>query len=93
MVDTAGTLVQSAEALRENGARRVFAACTHPVLSGQAVERINNSNLEKLIVTNTIPLRKNADSMDKLVVLSVAELFGEAIQRINKGLSVSSLFT
>jgi ribose-phosphate pyrophosphokinase len=93
MVDTAGTLVQSAEALKEDGALRVFAACTHPVLSGKAVERINNSNLEKLIVTNTIPLRNRMDSMDKFVVLSVAGLFGEAIQRINKGLSVSSLFT
>jgi ribose-phosphate pyrophosphokinase len=93
MVDTAGTLVQSAEALRENGALRVLAACTHPVLSGEAVERVNNSRLEKLIVTDTIPLRNKAESMDKFVVLSVAELFGEAIQRINKGLSVSSLFT
>jgi ribose-phosphate pyrophosphokinase len=93
MVDTAGTLAQSAEALKENGALRVFAACTHPVLSGQAVERINKSNLEKLIVTNTIPLNNKTDSMDRLVVLSVAGLFGEAIRRINKGLSVSSLFT
>jgi len=93
MVDTAGTLVQSAEALRERGALMVFAACTHPILSGKAVERINNSCLEKLIVTDTIPLRNKSDSMDKFVVLSVAELFGEAIQRINKGLSVSSLFT
>jgi len=93
MVDTAGTLVQSAEALRENGTLRVFAACTHPVLSGKAVERINNSSLEKLIVTNTIPSRNKMDSVDKFVVLSVAELFGEAILRINKGLSVSSLFT
>lgn len=93
MVDTAGTIVQSAEALREKGALRVFAACTHPVLSGKSVERINNSNLEKLIVTNTIPLRNRSDAMDKFVVLSVAELFGEAILRINRGLSVSSLFT
>jgi ribose-phosphate pyrophosphokinase len=93
MVDTAGTLVQSAEALIENGALKVFAACTHPILSGSAVERINNSYLEKLIVTNTIPLKDMPNPMDKFVVLSVAELFGEAIRRINKGLSVSSLFT
>lgn len=93
MVDTAGTLVQSAAALKENGALRVFAACTHPVLSGRAMERINDSSLEKIIVTNTIPMRNSSDSMDKFVVLSVAELFGEAILRINKGLSVSSLFT
>jgi ribose-phosphate pyrophosphokinase len=93
MVDTAGTLVQSAEALSENGARRVFASCTHPILSGKAVERIKNSKLEEIIVTNTIPLRNRTDSMDKFVILSVAELFGEAIRRINRGLSVSSLFT
>jgi ribose-phosphate pyrophosphokinase len=93
MVDTAGTLVQSAEALKENGAQRVFAACSHPVLSGKAVERVNNSSLEKLIVTNTIPLKNKSDTADKFVVLSVAELLGEAILRINKGLSVSSLFT
>lgn len=93
MVDTAGTLVQSAAALKENEALRVFAACTHPVLSGKAMERINDSSLEKIIVTNTIPMRNSSDSMDKFVVLSVAELFGEAILRINKGLSVSSLFT
>lgn len=93
MVDTAGTLVQSAEALKEKGALRIFAACTHPILSGKAVERINHSSLEKLIVTNTIPLKNKTDTTDKFVVLSVAELFGEAILRINKGLSVSSLFT
>jgi len=93
MVDTAGTLVQSAEALKENGARRVFAACTHPILSGNAIEKITNSTIEKLIVTNTIPIKEETSATDKFVVLSVAELFGEAIMRINKGLSVSSLFT
>jgi ribose-phosphate pyrophosphokinase len=70
----------------------VYAACSHAVLSGQAVEKINNSELEKLIVTNTIPLKENAKSSDKFVSLSVAPLFGEAIRRINKGYSVSSLF-
>jgi len=93
MVDTAGTLVQSAEALKQNGARRVFAACTHPILSGKAVEKISESSMEKLIVTNTIPIKKETHATDKFVVLSVAELFGEAIMRINMGLSVSSLFT
>ncbi|MBN1223388.1 MAG: ribose-phosphate pyrophosphokinase [Candidatus Aminicenantes bacterium] len=93
MVDTAGTLVQSAEALKEKGARRVWAACTHPVLSGKALERITNSDMEKLIVTNTIPLQGESNSTDKIIVLSVAGLFGEAILRINRGLSVSSLFT
>lgn len=92
MVDTGGTLVKSAEALKQAGARRVFAACTHPVLSGQAVEKIENSEMEKLIVTNTIPLRENSKSSQKIVLLSVASLFGEAIRRINKGQSVSSLF-
>ncbi|MFQ6108937.1 MAG: ribose-phosphate pyrophosphokinase [Candidatus Aminicenantales bacterium] len=92
MVDTGGTLVKSAEALKQAGAKRVFAACTHPVLSGQAVEKIENSEIEKLIVTNTIPLRENSKSSQKIVLLSVASLFGEAIRRINKGQSVSSLF-
>jgi ribose-phosphate pyrophosphokinase len=92
MVDTGGTLVQSVDALLQQGARRVYAACTHAILSGQAVEKIENSRLEKLIVTNTIPLREKAESCKKIEVLSVAEIFGEAIRRINLGSSVSSLF-
>ncbi len=92
MVDTGGTLVQSVDALIKEGARKVYAACTHPVLSGAALERIENSQLEKLIVTNTIPLNEKARSSAKFLVLSVAELFGEAIGRINRGSSVSSLF-
>jgi ribose-phosphate pyrophosphokinase len=92
MVDTAGTLVQSVEALVKEGARRVFAACTHPVLSGEAVDRIESSQLEKMIVTDTIPLNHKAQSSGKILVISVAELFGEAIQRISRGHSVSSLF-
>jgi ribose-phosphate pyrophosphokinase len=92
MVDTGGTLVQSADALIKKGARRVFAACTHPVLSGEALDRIKNSSIEKLIVTNTIPLNKEGHSLENIVVRSVAELFGEAIQRISRGHSVSSLF-
>ncbi|OGD12613.1 MAG: phosphoribosylpyrophosphate synthetase [Candidatus Aminicenantes bacterium RBG_13_62_12] len=92
MVDTAGTLVRSAEALMAKGARRVLAACTHPVLSGQAVDRIGDSPLESLVVSNTIPLTDRSRSCRKIVVMSVAELFGEAIRRINEGLSVSSLF-
>lgn len=92
IVDTAGTLVLSAEALKREGAERIFAACTHPVLSGKAVEKIEDSDLEKLIVTNTIPLTKKSQTCQKIVVLSVAELFGEAIRRINEGSSVSSLF-
>lgn len=92
MVDTAGTLVLSVEALIREGAQKVFAACTHPVLSGAAVEKIENSALEKLYVTNTIPLTERAKVCAKIQVLSVAGLFGEAIRRINEGSSVSSLF-
>ncbi|MBN2245002.1 MAG: ribose-phosphate pyrophosphokinase [Candidatus Aminicenantes bacterium] len=93
MVDTAGTLTLSVEALKEQGAKKVFAACTHPILSGEAVKRIMNSSLEKLIVTNTIPLKQELQDSDKCRVLSVAGLFGEAIKRIHKGSSVSTLFT
>jgi len=92
MVDTAGTLSQSANALIEKGATKVVACCTHPVLSGQAVEKINQSALQDLVVTDTIPLAKEAQSCSKIVVLSVAELLGEAIKRIHSNDSVSSLF-
>jgi ribose-phosphate pyrophosphokinase len=93
MVDTAGTLVLSAEALKKEGARRILAACTHPVLSGEAIAKIEKSPLEKVIVTNTIPLNAAAEACPKIFVLSVAGLFGEAIRRINEGSSVSSLFS
>lgn len=92
MVDTAGTLTLSAEALVREGAKRIFCACTHPVLSGPACERIERSNIEQVFVTNTIPLKDRAASSGRFTVLSVAELFGEAIRRINEGSSVSSLF-
>ena len=92
MVDTAGTLTQSANALIEKGATKVVACCTHPVLSGQAVEKINQSALQDLVVTDTIPLAKEAQSCSKIVLLSVAELLGEAIKRIHSNDSVSSLF-
>ncbi len=93
MVDTAGTLTLGVEALKREGARRIFAACTHPVLSGEAIDRIERSSLEKVFVTDTIPLKERAQGNPKFQVLSVAELFGEAIRRINEGSSVSSLFT
>ncbi|HRD01502.1 MAG TPA: ribose-phosphate pyrophosphokinase [Candidatus Saccharicenans sp.] len=93
MVDTAGTLTLGVDALKREGAGQILAACTHPVLSGPAVTRINQSGLEKVYVTDTIPLKKEAQSNPKFEVLSVAELFGEAIRRINEGSSVSSLFT
>jgi ribose-phosphate pyrophosphokinase len=92
MVDTAGTLALSAQALKKEGARRILAACTHPVLSGLAIEKIEKSPIEQVLVTNTIPLNAAAQACRKIVVLSVAELFGEAIRRINEGSSVSSLF-
>lgn len=92
MVDTAGTLTQAANALRKEGAKKVVACCTHPVLSGQAIEKINQSDLEELVVTDTIPLRNEATGCKKIVVLSVAQLLGEAIKRIHNNDSVSSLF-
>jgi ribose-phosphate pyrophosphokinase len=92
MVDTAGTMAQAANALHAKGARRVSAACTHAVLSGLAIERINNSAMEELIVTNTIPLDSKMTLCRKLKVLSTASLLGDAIRRINEESSISSLF-
>jgi ribose-phosphate pyrophosphokinase len=92
MVDTAGTLCEAARALMGAGATKVFAAITHPVLSGPAIKRIGESDLEKLIVTDTIPLRQEAEENSKIKVVSVAEQLGEAIRRINNEESVSSLF-
>ncbi len=91
MVDTAGTMVQAANALRESGANRVFACATHPVLSGPAINRLEKSGIEQLVVTNTIPLGEKA-ACKKIRVLSVAGLLGEAIKRIHFNDSVSSLF-
>lgn len=92
MIDTAGTITQAASALKENGAKRVIAACSHAVLSGPALDRINGSELEEVIVTNTIPLNEKKGKCSKLTVLSVASLLGEAIKRINEESSVSCLF-
>ncbi len=92
MVDTAGTLTNAARALKENGARRVYAACTHAVLSGPAVERIVSSPLEALIATDTVPLREEAVKSGRIQVHSVAPLLAEAIRRITECGSVSSLF-
>lgn len=91
MIDTGGTLVQAVTVLREQGAGRIYASCTHPVLSGSAIERIESSGLEEVVVTNTIPLDERRSSK-KLTVLSVASLLGEAIDRIHRETSVSSLF-
>ena len=92
MVDTSGTITLSVGALARKGAKRIFAACTHPVLSGPALDRIEKCKLEQIFVTNTIPLTERANDSGRFTVLSVAELFGEAIRRINEGSSVSSLF-
>ncbi|MDI6889506.1 MAG: ribose-phosphate pyrophosphokinase [Thermodesulfovibrionales bacterium] len=92
MIDTGGTITQAAGALEEKGARRVVAACTHAVLSGSAVERVNNSVIEELIVTNTIPFNSKREQCRKLTVLNIAPLIGEAIRRIHEESSISSLF-
>ena len=93
MIDTAGTLVKAAEVLKERGAKSVFAYCTHPILSGPAVERIRNSHLDEVVITNTIPLRGEAVDCPKIRQLSVAFLFAETIRRISDGESVTSLFS
>ncbi len=92
LVDTAGTLCEAARSLVDNGARAVHAAITHPVLSGPAQKRIAESPIIELIVTDTIPLRNDARDVEKIHVVSVARLLGEAIRRINSEESVSSLF-
>ena len=92
MVDTAGTLAMASEALRKAGAKETLACCTHAVLSGKAIQRINESPLEELIVTNSIPLSPESQKCKKIKVLSVAELIGEAIRRTHMEESVSSLF-
>ncbi|MBI2350053.1 MAG: ribose-phosphate pyrophosphokinase [Deltaproteobacteria bacterium] len=92
MVDTAGTLTMAAEALKREGAKRILGCCTHPVLSGPAIRKINESSLEELIVTNSIPLRAEAEKCKKIKVLSVAHLIGEAIRRTHMERSVTSLF-
>ncbi len=91
IVDTAGSIVNAAKVLKDMGGKDIYVACTHPVLSGPAFERIQDSVIKELIVTNTIPLPANKP-MDKIRVLSVASLFAEAIKRIYEGLSLSKLF-
>lgn len=93
MVDTANTLCKAADALKEKGATAVRAYCTHPVLSGEAVNRINASLMDEVVVTNTIPLSDAAEASDKIRQLSVAHLLGESIRRITVSDSVSSLFS
>jgi len=92
MIDTAGTLVKAAEVLKERGAKRVYAYCTHPVFSGPAIGRIAASKLDEVVITNTIPLSAEAQGCTKIRQLSVAFLFAETIRRISDGESVTSLF-
>ncbi len=92
IVDTGGTLTQAADAILKNGARNVYACCTHPVLSGPAVGRVNESNLKRLVVTDTIPLGEKLQGCPKIVQLSVDHLLARAILNIHQEDSISSLF-
>jgi len=92
MIDTAGTVVQATKALRNAGANEVSVCCTHPVLSGPAMDRIENSEIREVIVTDTIPLQERAKACNRISVLSVAGLLSEAVRRIYYNDSVSSLF-
>jgi len=93
LIDTAGTLVKTAQALLNNGALGVYACCSHPVLSGPAIENIVNSPLAEVVVTNTIPLSDKAKQVSKIKVLTIAGLIGRAIQSIHEETSVSKLFS
>ena len=92
MVDTAGTLCEAASALKERGAAKVIAYCTHPILSGKAVKNIESSKLDELVVTDTIPLQENAAACKQIRQLTIAEMLAETIRRINKEESVTSMF-
>jgi len=93
MVDTAGTLCQAADILKEKGATKVVAYATHAVLSGNAINNINNSTLDELVITNTIPLTAEAASCSKIRQLSIASSLANVIRRISKEESISSIFT
>jgi ribose-phosphate pyrophosphokinase len=92
IVDTGGTLVRAAYALIEQGAKRVYACCTHPILSGKAVKMISESPIVELIVTDTVPLAEEAKTCPKIKVISIASLLADAIRRIYEDESVSCLF-
>jgi len=92
MVDTAGTLCKAADALKENGAIKVIGYCTHPVLSGNALENIENSSLDELVVTDTIPLSEEAEKVEKIRQLGMAEELAESIRRVSNEESVSAMF-
>ena len=92
LVDTGNTLCEAADALKAKGAEKVVAYCTHPVLSGSAIERLENSAIDELVVTDTIPLSNEAAACKRIRQLSVAELLAETIRRVHAEESVSSLF-
>jgi ribose-phosphate pyrophosphokinase len=92
IIDTAGTLVKTAEALLDNGATKVFAASTHPVLSGPAVERITKSSIDEVVVTDSVPLSAEARKIPNITVLSVSELLARGIRNIHEETSISELF-
>jgi len=92
IIDTAGTLCNAANALKENGAKRVLAYCTHPVLSGKAIENLNNSQLDTLVVTNSIPLGAEASSCPRIRQLSLAPMLAEAVRRVSNEESISAMF-
>ncbi len=92
MVDTAGTLCKAADALKEHGAKKVVAYCTHPVLSGPAIANIDSSNLDELVVTDTIPLREDASKCKRIRQLSMAKLLAESIRRVSNEESISAMF-
>jgi ribose-phosphate pyrophosphokinase len=92
MVDTAGTLCKAAEALKQHGAAKVVAYCTHPVLSGAAIANINGSQLDELVVTDTIPLSEDARKCSKIRQLTLANLLAESIRRVSNEESISALF-
>jgi ribose-phosphate pyrophosphokinase len=92
IIDTAGTLVKTAEALLKEGATKVYAGCTHPILSGPAVERICQSPIDELVVTDSVPLSEAARKVSKIKVLSVSELLARGIRSIHEETSISELF-
>ena len=92
MVDTAGTLCKAADALKEHGAAKVMAYCTHPVLSGPAIDNIENSSLDSLVVTDTIPLSDAAKNCNRIRQLSMAKLLAESIRRVSNEESISAMF-
>ena len=90
-VSTAGTMVEAAKILQDHGAKEIYAACTHGILCGPAIERIQNSSIKELVITNTVPLTTEKQ-IEKIKVLSIAPLFAEAIQRINEAKPLGDLF-